>query len=196
MFSTCSTARRTPSARRGRAPSPSRRSLAALTLVATSLIAGPAGAQTASAGSEQPEPWQPVTQPAFTVPAGKYCSFAFHYEPDEQHLETRVLSRYPDGSVRSEEFRGLLIGTTTNLDTGASIQRNASGRLLEEFNPDGSLATYTTHGPVGFGFRAEDHYPQGYYLLKGWHQVTFDSAGIRTMTVDQGPEENICQTLG
>ncbi len=143
-----------------------------------------------------PSPGNPSpNQPSRSRP-GSTARFAFHYEPDEQHLETRVLSRYPDGSVRSEEFRGLLIGTTTNLDTGASIQRNASGRLLEEFNPDGSLATYTTHGPVGFGFRAEDHYPQGYYLLKGWHQVTFDSAGIRTMTVDQGPEENICQTLG
>ena len=196
MFRTCSVARRTPSPRPGRALSPSRLSLAALALVAISLVAGPATAQAAPAGSEQPEPWQPVTQPAFTVPAGAYCSFSFHYEPDKQHLESRVLSRYPDGGVRSEEFRGLLIGTTTNLDTGASIQRNASGRLIEEFNPDGSLATYTSHGPVGFGFRAQDNYPQGYYLLNGWHRITFDSAGIRTMTVDQGPEENICETLG
>lgn len=166
--------------------------VAALALTGAALTASPA---TAVGASGDAEAWQPVTQEPFTAPAGKYCTFAFSYQPDMQNIEGRVLSRYPDGTVQAEEYRGLLIGTTTNLDTGENIQTNSSGRLLEEFNPDGSLATFTSHGPVGLGFRAEDTYPQGYYNLGGYHRVTFDSAGIRTMAVDEGPEENICETL-
>ncbi len=173
------------------------RTTARTTALATALVAGWTGSAAAQAhGAAEPEPWQPVTQPAFTVPAGKYCSFSFHYEPDRQNLQMRVLDRYPDGSVKAVEFRGLLVGTTTNLDTGESIQRNASGRMREELTADGSPTSYSMHGPVGFGFGAQDGYPQGYYLLHGWHEVRIDPDGLRTMTVDRGPEENICETLG
>lgn len=61
---------------------------------------------------------------------------------------------------------------------------------------DGSLAVYTSHGPVGLGFTASDHYPQGYYQLGGFHRVTVAVDGTKTMAVDRGREENICQTLG
>lgn len=52
------------------------------------------------------------------------------------------------------------------------------------------------YGPVGFGFRQGDGYPQGYYLFHGQHVVTFDAAGTRTMVLDRGIAENVCDTLG
>lgn len=161
--------------------------LSGLALTGTTLAAAPAHASA-------PEPRAPVTQEAFTSAAGSYCSFAFSYTPDKQDIKGRVDSRYADGSVRTEEFTGLLIGTTTNLSTGASIQTNTSGRAVETFAPDGTLTSYETFGPVGFGFHAGDGFPQGYYVLDGHHLVTFDGTH-RTMALDQGTEQNLCTAL-
>lgn len=161
--------------------------LAGLSLTGLTLAPAPAHAS-------GPEAWTPVTQQSFTSAAGRYCSFAFSYTPDQQNIQGRVDSRYADGTVRTEEFTGLLIGTTTNLSTGATIQTNTSGRAVETFNFDGSLATYETFGPVGFGFHAGDGFPQGYYVLDGHHLITFNGA-TRTMALDQGTEQNLCTAL-
>ncbi len=161
--------------------------LAGLSLTFLTLTQAPAHAS-------GPEAWAPVTQGSFTSAAGTYCSFAFSYTPDQQNIRGRVNGRYADGTVRSEEFTGLLIGTTTNLSTGATIQTNTSGRVVETFNLDGSLATYETFGPVGFGFHAGDGFPQGYYVLDGHHRITFSGA-TRTMALDQGNEQNLCTAL-
>lgn len=165
--------------------------LAASVLALSALVPATPAAPAASG----PEPWQPTTQVAFTVPAGKYCSFAFSYQPTSQDLQQRVLTRYRDGTVRAEEYRGPLVGTFTNLDTGATISRDSSGTAVEQFRPDGTESAYTSYGVVGVGFRATDRYPQGYYELGGVHRVRYAPDGTRSMVIDRGPEENICDTL-
>ena len=142
------------------------------------------------------DPWSPVTQQAFTVPAGTYCDFAFHYEPERQNIQERIIATWPDGSPRLIEFPGQLIGTTTNLETGDSMRRSASGRAVETLSQDGAMLRDEMYGPVGFGFRQGDGYPQGYYLFHGQHVVTFDAAGTRTMVLDRGVAENVCDPLG
>jgi hypothetical protein len=150
-----------------------------------------------AAPAQAAEPWQPVTQPSFSVPAGTYCDDAFSYTPERQHLEQRVLSRYADGPVRQEQFRGLLVGTFTNDATGATTRVNSSGVAVETFRPDGTLETYETWGPVGFGFKATDvGLPRGYYTLRGHHVVAFAPDGTRTLVVDEGTEDDVCAALG
>lgn len=175
--------------------------LAALAVTA-GLLGSPATAATTpvtpspAVPGARPEPWQPETQEPFTVAAGVYCQDAFSYTPDRQDLSSRVLSRYADGAVRTVEFHGLLIGTFTNLRTGATVTTNASGTAVQQLREDGSLETYTTYGPVGLGFHAGDGFPQGYYSLDGVHVVGFAPDGTRTMLVDHGTEVDTCAALG
>ncbi len=158
-------------------------------LVATSLTAS-------TAQASAPEPWEPVTQQPFSVPAGTYCDFAFSYAPEQQDLQERVLSRYDDGAVEQLQFRGLLRGTLTNDETGATYTVNSSGVAVQTLRPDGSLQTYETRGPVGLGFHATDvGLPRGYYIFRGHHVVDFAPDGTRTLTLDQGSEDNVCANL-
>ncbi len=157
------------------------------------LTAATASAPVATAA--EAEPWQPVTQESFTAPAGKYCTFPFTYRPDEQHLEMQVRKRFPDGSVKVVAYRGPLVGTTTNDESGAQITRDSSGDAVQRFRRDGTLKVYTARGNVGIGFVSTDDYPQGYYQLGGFHRIAFDRDGTKTMRVDRGTEENICATL-
>ncbi len=159
------------------------------TLIATPLTAPTAWAQ-------PPERWEPVTQEPFSVPAGTYCDFAFSYTPDQQDLRQRVLSRYDDGSVRQRQFRGLLRGTFTHDETGATYTADSSGVAIQTLRPDGSLQTYETRGPVGLGFHAIDlGLPRGYYIFRGHHVVDFAADGTRTLVLDQGTEDDVCAHL-
>ena len=158
-------------------------------LIATPLTATAARAQT-------PEPWEPVTQEPFSVPAGTYCDFGFSYTPDAQNLRQRVLSRYADGAVERLQFRGLLRGTFTNAATGATYTVDSSGVATETLRPDGSLRTYEMRGPVGIGFHATDvGLPRGYYLFRGHHVVEFSPDGTRTLVLDDGTEDDVCAHL-
>ena len=158
------------------------------------LIATPLSAPTAQAQS--PEAWEPVTQQPFSVPAGTYCDFAFSYSPDRQHLRQRVLSRYDDGAVEQLQVRGLLRGTLSNDETGATYTVDTSGVAIQTLRPDGSLQTYEMRGPVGIGFHATDvGLPRGYYIFRGHHVVDFAADGTRTLVLDQGAEDDVCAHL-
>lgn len=159
------------------------------TLIATPLVAPTAQAQA-------PERWEPVTQQPFSIPAGTYCDFAFSYTPDRQNLRQRVLSRYDDGAVEQLQFRGPLVGTFTNDETGATYTVNTSGVAIQTLRPDGSLQTYEMRGPVGIGFHATDvGLPRGFYTFRGHHIVDFATDGTRTLVVDQGTEDDVCDHL-
>lgn len=109
----------------------------------------------------------------------------------------RVDARYPDGAIRVNEYRGKLVSRFTNLATGESVVRDLSGRGFEELYPDGlTLKSFTGLGPFGFGFRDGDGFPKGYYRLSGLHSIALTRDGVRSMAVDGGPEENMCETLG
>jgi hypothetical protein len=165
---------------------------AAATLTAVVASAGTASAATTSSG---PEPWEPVQQEEWTRPAGVYCDFTLHVDVIYDNEQTRVLSRYPDGSVKQREYIGTLISDFVNVETGARVRKNSSAQGVVDLRPDGSWERITGHGPFGAGFRAGDDYPRGYYLLTGYHSVVFRTDGTRYMEVDQGEEENICPLI-
>jgi hypothetical protein len=141
------------------------------------------------------EPWQPYQAENFTTPAGRYCTFALQVTAVEDAEQVRVDARYPDGSVRVNEYKGTLVSDFTNVTTGKAVRRDLSGRAWVELRPDGAFKSFTGVGPFSLGFRAVDDYPQGYYRLAGVHSVTFDADGTRHLAVDGGTEENLCATL-
>jgi hypothetical protein len=162
--------------------------VAALTAVVLAAGAAPA----AATGFE---PWKPYRSEPWTAPAGKYCTFPLQLDIVADQEEVRVTARYPDGSVRAEEYRGELIVGFTNVETGERIQRDVSGRGAATYYQDGNTASFGGVGPFGIGFRAEDDYPQGYYVLNGVHNITYDKDGTKHMAIAVGPEENVCETL-
>ncbi|MET9859119.1 hypothetical protein ABZY93_07290 [Streptomyces smyrnaeus] len=142
-----------------------------------------------------PEPWRPFRSEDTTLPGGTYCSFALHLRVVEDEEMVRVDSRYPDGSVHINEYKGKLIVDFVNADTGATVRRDLSGSGAEEFRPDGTRKTLGGVGPFGVRFKTTDAYPAGYYVVDGIHVTTWDTAGRRHMPLAVGTEENICETL-
>lgn len=163
--------------------------VAALAVVLTALGATPAQAVSG------PEPWQPYTATDFVAPEGKYCAFALAVEAIVDEEEFRVVTRYPDGAERVLEYRGELVTRFTNVATGASVVRDLSGHAWLELYPDGqAMKSFSGIGPFGFGFRAEDDYPQGYYRFDGVTLITIAEDGTRTLRYTS-TEENLCDTL-
>ncbi|HEY7595198.1 MAG TPA: hypothetical protein VH969_18760 [Actinophytocola sp.] len=161
------------------------------------LSGGTAAAAETQTASFDPEPWQPFRATNFTAPAGRYCDFDLQVTAVEDEEEVRVDARYPDGAIRLNEYRGKLVSRFTNLATGESVLRDLSGRGFEERYPDGrTLKSFTVIGPFSFGFRDGDGFPKGYYRLSGLHSISLTQTGVRSMAVDAGPEENMCETLG
>jgi len=150
-----------------------------------------------SASGATAEAWQPYPEGPLTLPAARYCGdFDLRSTPVRQDVKSRVLERYDSGAVRVQEFTGLLLVEVTNLSTGARVQRNLSGHAILTYREDGSIATYEMRGPIGFGWPQQDAYDRGFYVMNGHHVVGFDASGARTMLVDQGSEENLCDVLG
>ncbi|WP_131051170.1 MULTISPECIES: hypothetical protein [unclassified Micromonospora] len=181
--------------------------LAALT--ATALLLAPAGPVAArgtgtppTASDRQagrglhPEPWRPYVQQEWTGPAGRYCSFPLGVRVVSQDIRVRVLARYPDGTVKHEEFAGPLTVDFVNTDTGQAVRRDAGGSGLLEYRPDGGWLRYTIVGPAGFGFRPGDLHPRGYYILDGLHVISIDATGTRGLALAVGRQENVCVALG
>ncbi|WP_166380450.1 hypothetical protein [Catellatospora methionotrophica] len=162
-----------------------------VTLAVMLVPAAPAAARS----GYRPEPWQTWTQEGWTAPAGRYCAFPLQVSVVSQDVRTRVSARYGDGTVRLEEFAGPLTVDFTDTATGRSVRRDAGGSGVLEHRPDGSWLRYTIIGPAGFGFRPGDRYPLGYYLLDGLHVIALDAAGVRSMRVALGDQENVCDAI-
>jgi len=107
----------------------------------------------------------------------------------------RVLERHPDGAVKREEYKGLLVVEYENTDTGGTVVRDVSGRGFPEYRPDGQLRRYGAIGPVGFGMRDGDDFAKGFWIVDGIHVVEFAEDGTRSFSVRKGPEENVCEAL-
>lgn len=146
-------------------------------------------------GGFDPEPWRPYREEDFALPAGEYCSYALRGHIVEDEELVRVDSRYANGAVHVNEYKGTLIIDFTNLDSGQTVRRDLSGRGWEELRPDGSIETFAGVGPFGSAFSVTDDHPAGQYVLDGIHVLEWDANGQKSMPVAIGSEENLCHTL-
>ncbi|MEV0720246.1 hypothetical protein [Asanoa sp. NPDC050611] len=161
---------------------------AALVLAAT-----PAGVASADAGLGADSGWVPFRTPSFTVPAGDACSFDLHGEVVYDHELTRVVEVFPDGSPKVQDWVGPLGVVFSNVETGESARRDASGTLRATHDADGGT-TFVFYGNGIAPIFAGSPSP-GIYLVSGHHILVANPDGTREFTKNRGTVENMCQTL-
>ena len=88
-------------------------------------------------------------------------------------------------------------GRSCDFDLAVSAVEDEEEYRVASRHPDGeTMRSFTGVGPFGFGFRATDTYPRGYYRFDGLHRITLDPDGTRHLPVAAGTAENICVVLG
>jgi hypothetical protein len=157
------------------------------------LAAAPAAAASASPALSGDSGWKPFQTPPFTVPAGEACSFELHGEIMYDHEFTRVLKTFPDGTPKVQDWVGPLGVVFSNVETGKTARRDASGTLRATHDGAGNT-TFVFYGngiaPIFAGSRSP-----GIYLVSGHHVMIANPDGTRAFTKNQGPVEDMCKTL-
>jgi hypothetical protein len=139
--------------------------------------------------------WTPAPTPPFDQAAGVTCDFAVHAEPVVDEVETKVLDRYPDGSIHRDAYRGDLVVRVTNTASGKYYDADAGGSAVIDHHRDGSQTWYVA-GPVLAGFRAgSGNVPRGLYVLDGIYRLEIGADGTKTLTVLHGSRDNVCDHL-
>ncbi|MGH3317520.1 MAG: hypothetical protein ACRDO0_15385 [Nocardioidaceae bacterium] len=142
--------------------------------------------------------WEPYRSQPFTSPAGQLCDFALQADPIEDEEMVATVARFPDGEPKVEAYKGRLVVRYTNVETGASTDKDLSGYAVVRYFEDGAYTMYM-YGPVGVGFREADQYPRGMYVFDGFHVVHTGADPAdrdREVIVDSGTEHDICADLG
>lgn len=153
---------------------------AALCLTAT-LAAPAATAAGGAAGNGGDEGWRPVEYPPVNYPAGERCDFAFRTEPLVDETMVKTVATYPDGSPKTELYKGALLVRVTNLETGATYDADAGGRSIVQYAPDGGHVYYAT-GPFLMGvLEGRGNLPRGEYLVDGVYTVEITADDYRSV---------------
>lgn len=151
------------------------------------------GAAAADPGGESG--WEPYQTPSFSIDAGVSCSFPLRGEVVYDHEYTRVVETFPDGTPKVQEFQGALGVVFSNLDTGESVRRDASGTLRATFGEAGGSDWQFNGNGIAVIRTSHPNSVPGVYLLSGSVLYTVNPDGSRGFTVQNGTVENMCQTL-
>ncbi|WBP90290.1 hypothetical protein [Kitasatospora cathayae] len=164
--------------------------LAAALATAVLVLASPA------AQADDDDGWQPYHGQDYDAPAGTLCPFHLHITDLLDQEETKTVGRYPDGSPEKVLWRGPLILRYTNVDTGAQVDRDQSGRATEYRLPDGSTLWDV---PRSSHISAKVHPGNPYHAVGDY---VFSGGAVLLVHPDQQVEvlaqhqvENLCQTL-
>lgn len=174
-----------------------RRTLLIVLIAAATLVGGamPASASTAT-GTRSGNGWVPVTYGPYDAPAGLLCDYPVHWDVLVNHVRTKVVATYPDGSPRRQLAVGALFLRVSDVDTGANTVVNASGSAVINYGTDGSMLWHVV-GPViaripdGGG-----NLPRGLYTISGVYTVAFSPTGYKTITLVHGSIHDLCPDLG
>jgi hypothetical protein len=179
------------------------------TALVGALVAGSANAATttspadaanpdgATASRDWP-PWIPYEQEDVTYAAGDYCAFEVFGEVLRDKEVFRNISTYADGSPRTQLWRGPLVMRFTNMETGFSVDRNASGRAFMEYGPGEAFQSLTVQaGHFVGGARQGSEPGQGIIYVGGkWSSLVRNDDGSSTFFLGpNGSAENLCDTL-
>jgi hypothetical protein len=165
--------------------------LVAVVLTAFTLALCTAGAAGAGAGSWSP--WEPTFQGPIDVPAGVVCTFAISAEPVSQHMLIRY--HYDDaGILDGYQVTGPLVARVTNVETGASIERNLASFGTVTLNPDGSYDAVVEGNFLVF-FTSGESPSNELLLLVGRTELHGSATGVKTLVSASGRSEDLCRTL-
>lgn len=143
-------------------------------------------------------PWIPFESEDVTYPAGEFCEFEVFGEVLRDEEFFRNISTYADGTPRTQLWRGPLIMRFTNMETGASVDRNASGRSFFEYGPGEAFQSITIQTGHFVGrTRAGSDPAQGIFYVSGrWSSLVRHDDGSSTIFLGpNGTAENLCETL-
>jgi hypothetical protein len=139
--------------------------------------------------------WTPAPTPPFSQAAGVTCAFPVYAAPAVDQVVTKVLQRYPDGSIKRDAYKGALIVAVTNTLTGGIYDADASGSAVVDHAPDGAQTWYVA-GPILLSVRAgQGNIPQGLWVVNGLYRLVIDATGYRTLTMVHGTRYNVCDHL-
>ena len=165
---------------------------------ATATGSADSAGQPDSASSSSGPPWIPFESDDVTYAAGEGCDFEVSGEVLHDQEFFRTVAMYPDGSPRTQQFKGPLIMRFTNAETGESVERNAWGNAFERFRPDGSFESLTIEEGHFIGrIRAGNQPGPGvYYVTGSWSELVRNSDGTSSLFLGpDGTAENLCDTL-
>jgi hypothetical protein len=176
------------------------------TALVGALVAGSASAASTagsansggSTASRSWPPWIPFEQEDVTYPAGEFCEFEVFGQVLRDKEFFRNVSTYDDGSPRTQLWRGPLVMRFTNMETGFSVDRNASGRAFMEYGPGEEFQSLTIQsGHFVGGARAGSDPAQGIFYVAGkWSSlVRHDDNSSTIFLGPNGSAENLCDTL-
>lgn len=177
------------------------RRLAVVPAAALALVAGATAAPSAHAagGDGGGSPWVPYRTSEVVVPAARStCGFDVRITPVVDDEEYRTMSTYPDGSPRTQTFRGTLIETYTNLSTGRTVTEDLSATAVFRYADDGTpLSLTSVHGAFGTTMPRGSTPDTGLYVLSGHGtSVTFAPDGTRSFTLGpSGTAVDVCDAL-
>jgi hypothetical protein len=139
--------------------------------------------------------WTPAPSAPFAQAAGVTCDFAITADPVEDEVVTKVLQRYPDGTIHRDAFKGALVVRVTNTATGDSYDADASGSAVVDHATDGTQTWYVL-GPVLLSVRdGQGNLPRGLWIVDGVYQLVISATGYRTVTMIHGHLDNVCDHL-
>jgi len=165
------------------------------TTIATALVLVVGSAGTAAARPR----WTPYHQDDVTVTAARStCAFDVRETVVAQHEEYLTTRSYPDGTPRTQIFRGPLTMRFTNLSSGHSVVRDLGGTGRYDYRADGSPLSLTSlHGPFGATMTPGSTPATGIFVFTGAvTTLTLHTDDTRSYRLGpRGTAENLCTTL-
>ena len=120
------------------------------------------------------------------------CSFPVRAHFEGREIDTTFTDRAGDPVKLLGVFPGNML-TVTNLDTGRSITRPATGSFQLRARPDGSISMKVTgHGPW---FPNPVTGESGFWYQSGQVSAEFDADGNMTSVGNTGTLEDLCPVL-
>lgn len=169
-----------------------------IAVAVTSMFAGgavPANATTTQSSVTSHGGWVPEPIPPFDAAAGVLCDFPVHYDVLVNHVRTKVLETYPDGTPKRQLATGALFLDVSNTDTGADTVVDASGSAVIDYGTDGSMLWHVVGPVIARLGEGTSNLPRGLYTINGIYRIAFSPAGFKTITVTHGSVHDLCPDL-
>jgi hypothetical protein len=149
-----------------------------------------------AAPGESRRGWEPYRTAPFRLAGGTRCPFGLVGTPVRDRERIRTLADFPDGRPKVQQVAGPLVVRYTNVDSGASVRRDLTGRTTISYGGDGSFTETLDHGSLAVGLAATDPGGPGFFVLSGTgFRLHVSAEGGRTVSLGTGRVENLCTTL-
>jgi len=151
-----------------------KRRLLLVGLTVLAVLLGTAGTAVAG-GSVVNEPWVRLPQTGFERAAGENCAFGVRLEIVQDEVMSKVVQRFPSGTIERQLAAGKLIVRMVNVSTGASTLVDAGGSALFEYREDGTFKSWLVSGPIiALPREGVSNIGRGVWALDGIYTIEFN----------------------